>query len=473
MPYILSSRKSICFEKLDGSTIPLNITIQNTITQKFNIVFRQVNTILERDSDFAILYDELVDCLFPDSYDPDRAVEIIPRICSSIDNWAQKLGYTQYSYKAPKTVSQFKLHIDQEGYKMIMASSVRSKFFCAPMIVLRKDHMEMVRFIYSFICREMIESGVQFKLERIIDSVVLSVSARGLDSKSGLWTFLKTSKGIDPQNLALKERNLVLYNGLPTIAQGLNPVNWLVSIARTSANFAMKDKINESHIAFNAPIESTYENSADMLKVFVYEEITSNRKLMKLFSEFPFAKDMAKEYVYPITNWVASPFVSMVFNIANMNITHLINILLLNIFSYKFLSPEEDNWQIFDLLTYRATAKIPDTDTKSVRYPIITPMRGGTKSSTFTFRSLSDLVHSLVENLGFANSIYTNEQLEEMFKTAVKSLLAYNYFQHNGVRVVLDPVRLTNEYVNYIHGLLFGKYENAIEKAREFLRGAD
>ena len=239
------------------------------MVKKFDLVFSQVNAMLDIDIDLNIMYDELLTLLSEETEELDftRIQQIFPLIIEKVDQHAVELDYLQFSYTAPRKISEYRLHIDKNGYKEIMVASIRSKFICAPVTVIREKHVNVIRYLYTYICREMIESGTQFKLERIIDSIVLSTSARGLDSKSQLWTFFSTAKGIDPQNLALRERNAILYKGLPTIATGLNPVNWFVAMARTSINFQMKDKINEVHIAFNAPIESCYENSADMLKV--------------------------------------------------------------------------------------------------------------------------------------------------------------------------------------------------------------
>lgn len=470
MSYSQNKQHLIVYQKFDGTEITFQLSLQHTIVRKFNLIFKQVNAILEADDDLHILYDEFIMLMNDvDNINFSRIKEIMPPMFEKIDMLAEKFNYWQFSYNAPKKISEYKLHIDKNGYLEIMKASVRSKFICVPITLFKYEHMSLTRYIYNYICREMIESGTQFKLERIIDSIVLSTSANGLDNKSQLWIFFTTAKGIDPQNLALRERNAILYKGLPTMATGLNPVNWFVAMARTSIKFQMKDKINEIHIAFDAPIESCYENSADMLKVFIYEEITSNRKLMKLFKEFPFALKLAKEYVYPITNWITAPFISNVFNISNLNITHLINILLLNIFAYKFLRKEEPSWKLFDMLTYRAVIRI--NDGSSMKYPLVSN-NNDVVEKYFTTRTLTTTIKSIISELEFIKyTIYTTDQLEELFKTAIKSLLLYDYYDHNNIKITIDPILLTNEYIKYIYNLLTHKYDDAIDNARKYFKG--
>lgn len=472
MAYFQTPSNLVRYKKLDNSEVNFNISLQHTITKKYDLIFPQVNQILDEDIELHAMYDEFITIMMSDEIDFERVKELLPKIVELVDVYAEKFNFWEFSYVAPKRLSDYKLHIDQNGYLEIMKASVRSKFVCIPIAVMREEHMSLVRYIYNLICKEMIESGVQFKLERIIDSIVLSTSAKGLDARSQLWLFFSTSKGIDPQNLALRERNAILYKGLPTIATGLNPVNWFVAMARTSIGFQMKDKVNEISICFNAPIESCYENSADMLKVFVYEEVTSNRKLMKLFKEFPFAQQMAKEYVYPITNWITAPFISQVFNVSNLNITHLINILLLNIFAYKFLRKEHEDWILFNMLTYRAAIRQNEEITTSMRYPIFSQITGKPSGSFFTTRTLTSMVRNMVAELEFTKyTIYTTEQLEDMFKFAIKTLLSYDYYNHIGTKIAIDPVSLTNQYIQYVFELLTSKYEKTVNDARLYFRG--
>lgn len=436
------------------------------MVKKFDLVFSQVNAMLDIDVDLNIMYDELLTLLSEEAEELDftRIQQIFPLIIEKVDQHAVELDYLQFSYTAPRKISEYRLHIDKNGYKEIMVASIRSKFICAPVTVIREKHVNVIRYLYTYICREMIESGTQFKLERIIDSIVLSTSARGLDSKSQLWTFFSTAKGIDPQNLALRERNAILYKGLPTIATGLNPVNWFVAMARTSINFQMKDKINEVHIAFNAPIESCYENSADMLKVFVYEEVTSNRKLMRLFKEFPFAIGLVKQYIFPITNWITAPFVSEVFNVPNLNMTHLINILLLNIFTYKFVRKKHPDWYLTRMLTYRAAIKSAQEHNKYMLTP-------NNRMQYFTSRSLTNLIRSTISKLKISSkTIYTDEQLEQLFKHAIKTLLLYEYYDVEDNRVAINPTVFTTEYINYIYELLTHQMDDVIEEARNYIK---
>ena len=475
--YLKNQSHSLDYEKLDGTIVSFPISMQHTIVRKYDLVFLQVNKMLEMDSDFHILYDEFITLMLKkddENIDFERIKEILPTLVDYIDKYAEELGYWDFSYTAPKKLSEFKLHIDQDGYLEIMKASVRSKFVCVPVLSL-KNNVSLTRYIYNYICKEMIASGVQFKLDRILDSIVLSTSARGLDAKSQLWLFFSTSKGLDPQNLALRERNAIFYKGLPTIATGLDPLKWFVSLSRTSVKFQMKDKIDEVNIAFNAPIESCYENSSDMLKVFVYEEVTSNRKLRKLFKEFPFALEMVKEYVYPITNWITAPFVSKVFNVANLNITHLINILLLNIYTYKFLRDQENDWIIFKMLTYKAGIKSDDALSDNVfKYPIppsAVKSRALISANTFSTKHLLTLIDENLERLKFTDcTIYTSVQLEELFKNAIKSLLSYDYYDYKNNRIIIDPVEFTVQYIEYLFNMLNHKYDNAIYEAREFLK---
>ena len=470
MGYIKNTTHFLDYQKLDGSIITFNLSIQHTIIKKYNLIFNQVNTILDRDINFHILYDDFMttiyDCVNDNKeVDFEKIRNMLPDIVNYIDKHAEELNYWEFSYAAPKKLSEFKLHIDKNGYLEIMKASVRSKFICVPVTVLRNKNISLVRYIYNYICKEMIESGVQFKLERIIDSIVLSTSARGMDTKSQLWIFFSTAKGLDPQNLALRERNAIFYKGLPTIATRLNPVNWFVSLSRTSIKFQMKDKINEINVAFNAPIESCYENSADMLKVFIYEEATSNRKLRKLLNEFPFAHEMSNGYVYPITNWISAPFISKVFNVGNLNITHLINILLLNIYAYKFLREKEPNWKLFDMLTYKAASKPVEEKT------IFTKISECNQGNPFTSRIMFNLIRDKLEKLKFTDeTIYTQEQLEDLFKFGIKTLLSYDYFDYKDNKMTIDPFELTNEYIEYIYNILTHKYDDVILKAREYIK---
>lgn len=467
------------YKKHDGETLVFNLSVQHTIIKKFDLIFNQVNKILEMDEDFYKHYDEFLTIIYnyvendDKSIDFEKIKELLPLLCDKIDHYAEQLDYWKFSYVAPKKISEYKLHIDANGYLEIMKASVRSKFFCVPVIILRERDASLIRYIYNYICREMIESGVQFKLERIIDSIVMGAAAYGMDAKSQLWTFFSTAKGLDPQNLALRERNALMYKALPTIATGLNPINWFVSCSRTSVKFQMKDKINEISISFNAPIESTYENSVDMLKVFIYEEITSNRKFHKLFKEFPFALNMISDYVFPITNWIAAPFISKVFNVSNLNITHLINILLLNIFTYKFLKDQENNWMLFRLLTYKASVKNDVlTSTGNIKFPVPkTSLYSKSFSNIFTNRTMVNIINEYINKFNTPdNLIYSVDQLRELFKKAIKSLLLYEYYNSEGAKMIIDPIEITYNYVEYIYNLLNGKYDKVIEEARDFLR---
>ena len=472
MAYLPNTSHLMVYQRLDGVELEFNLSLQHTIIKKFDLIFKQVNTILEMDTDFHILYDEFMTIMHnTDDLDFARIQIILPQLITQIDKYAEQLDYWKFSYTAPRKISEYKLHIDKNGYLEIMKASVRCKFVCVPVTTLREEHMSIVRYIYNIICKEMIESDTQFKLERIIDSIVLSTASKGLDNKSNLWMFFGSSKGLDPQNLALRERNSIFYKGLPTIATGLDCVKWFVALSKTSISFQMKDKINEINIAYDSPIESVYENSADMLKVFLYEEVTSNRKLMKLLKEFPFAIKMAKEYVYPITNWITAPFISKVFHISNLNISHLINIMLLNIFAYKFLRNEEKEWQLFDLLTYRTAIK-SEKELNSNKYQLLNPISKYNNSMVITSKTITTMIKTNIQNLKFIeDTIYTSEQLEELFRIAIKTLLSYDYYDHNNIKIPINPIAITNEYTQYIYNMLVGKYEDIIEEARKYFKG--
>ena len=481
MGYQKNTTHFIDYVKQDGSLITFNLSVQHTIIKKFDLIFEQVNNILKLDEEFHKKYDEFLMIIYDNIENNipinfDKIKELLPSLCEKIDKYAEDLGYWKFSYKAPKKISEYKLHIDMNGYLEIMKASVRSKFFCVATTILRDHDVSLIRYIYNYICREMIESGVQFKLERIIDSIVLGTSAHGMDAKSQLWIFFSTAKGLDPQNLALRERNAIFYKGLPTIATGLNCVNWFISLARTSIKFQMKEKINQVSIAFNAPLidSATYENSVDMLKIFIYEEVTSNRKFHKLFKEFPFALNMVSEYVYPITQWISSPFISKVFNVSNLNISHLVNLLLLNIFAYKFLNTQEDNWQLFQLLKYKCSVKNDIlSSTGNIKYPVPkTSLYSKTFSSIFTNRTMVNIIsESLNKFDSLNNMIYSMQQLQELFKKAIKSLLLYEYYNSDGNKIIIDPIAISYEYVEYINNLMSGKYDSIINNAREFLKG--
>ena len=479
MSYLQNNSHLLDYQKMDGTIITFNVSSQHTLIKKYDLIFKQVNTILEMDPDLHILYDEFLTVMSndPNHIDFERVKEILPVMCESIDKYAEQLKYWEFSYLAPKKKSDYKLHINKEGYLQIMKASVRSKFICVPVVIVKSKHISVVRYIYNYICREMIESGVMFTLERIIDSIVLTSSAKGMDQKSQLWVFFSTSKGVEPNNIALRERNSILYKGLPTVATGLNPISWYVAIARTSISFAMKDRINEISISFNAPIESSYENSTDMLKVFIYEEVTSNRKLKKLFNDYPWAMELINGYVFPICNYISLPFISEVFNVPNLNITHLINILLLNIFTYKYLSKDNPSLDLYKMLTYSASVKSEDLDINNdnaFRYNIPREYKDKYTPTNhiFTTRILLNIINDkMAEHDYLAHTIYTSAQIENLFKVSLKSLLSYDYYNYKGMKVVINPITISIQYLDYLYRLLIGEYKPLIEEARSYLRG--
>lgn len=456
---------SVYYIKLNGTKVEFDLYHQHTLIKKFDLVFQIVNDLLDEDIDFNLLYDEFITEITRDTIDLNKVNELVTSLIIIIDKKCDERGYYSYSFSAPKKKSDFKLHIDEAGYLNLMKTSMRGRFFCAPITTLRICNMDVVRSIYSEICREIIDTGVLFKLERIIDSVVMVSSVKGLDRASLLWTFFSSAKGIDPQNLALRERNNIFYKGLPTVAIGSDPIKWFISMARTSTNFQMKDKITETYIAVDTPLESSYENSIDMLKIFIYEEITSNRKLLKLLREFPFATGLIREYVYPITKWIALPFISLVFEMTSVDITHLINILLLNIFVYKFLRTSDPSSDLFRLLTYKAKPRIKETSSEDDAINANDPI------ALFIFKRLTIAIRSKLNQVKFdKTSIYTTKQIESVCKKALKSILSYNYFDKDDNKIEINPVNITNQYIQYLYDLNTGALADCIAEAKAYLK---
>ena len=171
---------------------------------------------------------------------------------------------------------------------------------------------------------------------------------------------------------------------------------------------------------------------------------------MRLYKEFPFAIRLVKQYIFPITNWITAPFVSEVFNVSNLNMTHLINILLLNIFTYKFIRKKHPDWYLTKMLTYRAAIK---TNTTNSKY------------------ALTNLIRNIIAKLNISSkTIYTNEQLEQLFKHAIKTLLLYEYYDVNDNRVAINPTVFTTEYITYIYELLTHQIDDIIEEARNYIK---
>ena len=89
----------------------------------------------------------------------------------------------------------------------------------------------------------------------------------------------------------------------------------------------------------------------------------------------------------------------------------------------------------------------------------------------FTSRSLTNLIRNkIVESKISTKTIYTNDQLEELFKYALKTLLLFEYYDSEGNRMPIDPMIFTNEYILYIYELLTHQFDHVIEMARNYLK---
>ena len=114
---------------MDGTELEFNLSLQHTIVRKFDLIFKQVNSMLESDPDFHILYDEFMTIMHNmDNLDFARIKELLPILIENIDKYAEEHDYWKFSYTAPRKISEYKLHIDKNGYLDIMKASVRCKF---------------------------------------------------------------------------------------------------------------------------------------------------------------------------------------------------------------------------------------------------------------------------------------------------------------------------------------------------------
>ena len=142
------------YKKHNGETIIFNLSVQHTIIKKFDLIFNQVNKILEMDEDFYKHYDEFLTIIYDyvendeSAIDFEKIKELLPLLCNKIDYYAEQLNYWEFSYVAPKKISEYKLHIDANGYLEIMKASVRSKFLCVPITILRERDTSLIRYIY-------------------------------------------------------------------------------------------------------------------------------------------------------------------------------------------------------------------------------------------------------------------------------------------------------------------------------------
>lgn len=449
----------------DGREINFDVYKQATISTKFDLIFDQVNTMLEKSPELKTLYDNFID-----EFDKEPTINIarkyIPDIFKIVDELGNTLGYHEFTYTPPTYKNDLKTHINESDYGYIMMSSLRSKFICAQCTFLREHHMNVVKYIYGEVMKELYTNGILFKLEKVVDSTVIYASSSGMDHKSQLWVVFSSGKGIDPQNIALRERNNVFYKGFPTIAPGKDPIKWLISIVRTSIKFLMKDKITQVNIAVNNPVETVDSSNNKLLKMFIYENVISNRKLFKLVAEMPFSSVLMSEYVLPITHTITTPFISIVFDTPNLNINRLPNLILLNLLTYKFMGTAEVDWKIFELLTCKAVPKIKSY--KGNEDPFI---------DVYDDYIRTDLAHKVkkqIKQLNFDKySTYTSKQLEDVFKDTIKQIYHYDYIDYKGDKLSIHPEIIANEYISYIFNLSVGKYKNQIEGAKRYIMATE
>lgn len=453
------------FYKIDDNTeLEYWVSKQSTISSKFELIFDQVNLMLSQNKELKELYDNFVIAL---NKEPTiSTVEIhLPRIFEIVDDMGSKLGFHDYDYVPPTRKSNIKLHITELEYALIMKASLRSKFICAQVTVLRELNINIVQYIYSKVMKEMIISGTVLKLERLIDSTVTYVSSNGLDHMSQLWVVFSAGKGIDPHNIALKERNSVFYKGLPTISPGRDPIKWLISIVRTYVKYLMKDKVTTVNIAVNNPIETTPATNIkqyNILENFIYQTVISSRKLLTLIVEMPFTKGLVSEYVFPITQIISLPFISIVFNLNNIQIGRLSNLVLLNLFTYKFLRDNiKNDSQLFELLVCKAIILPKDPETNNAK-------------SVFIKRKLPRLISQILKNLNFENSsTYTTKQLQQVFRDSLKTLLKYDYINYEDKIIKLNYEKIVEEYIMYIYNLSTHGYDQEIQNAKDYIMHDD
>ena len=127
------------------------------------------------------------------------------------------------------------------------------------------------------------------------------------------------------------------------------------------------------------------------------------------------------------------------------------------------------------MLSYTATIKSEDLkiNDSSFKYPIPLDFKNEyvTNSHIFNGRVLAQMIKDKMIELDFLNNtIYTQEQIENLFKVAIKNLLNYDYYDYKGVKIIINPIILTDEYIDYIYKLLTHQYNDVIEEARQYLR---
>ena len=468
MPYIQQSKNSsnrtnrifINYQLEDGSIISYNVHKQSTLISRFSLIFDFVNKMLEDNEELKKYYEDFLKEMNTNKT-MATASKYIPTLFSMIDKDGARKGYHNFTYTPPRKKQDAKGYINEHEYNLIMKSSLRSKFICAMCIEMRENNnMSIVKYIYGELLKEMISEGTLYKLERVIESTVNSISSNGFNHRSQLWVVFSSGKGIDPQNIALRERNNVLYKGLATIDPGKDPIKWLVSMVRTSVRYLMKDKITQVNIAVSQNTIESVENSNDkLLKMFIYETVISNRQLYKLIEEMPFGNKLISEYVTPITYTIAAPFISLVFSMPNLNVNRLSNPALINLLTYKFLKQIEPDWQIINLLKCKAISKrISKEDIEN------------DKEKEYSKKYLSVTIKKVLTKLKFSSySTYTDKQLEQIFRESIQMLYRYDYIDYDNIRINIYPEVLITEYITYIFNLSTGIYNHQIELAKNFL----
>ena len=67
MSYVYNSSHLLDYQKLDGTILTFNLSILHTLIKKFNLIFEQVNKLLDSNPEFQILYDEFLTILSDDN----------------------------------------------------------------------------------------------------------------------------------------------------------------------------------------------------------------------------------------------------------------------------------------------------------------------------------------------------------------------------------------------------------------------
>ena len=468
MPYIKqekeisksSNRTYINYELENGDILHYNVYTQSTLISRFDLIFNFVNTMLDENKELKEYYEKFLKEM-KENKSTETASKYIPTLFSMIDKDGAIKGYHNFTYTPPRKKQDAKGYINEHEYNLIMKSSLRSKFICAVCIELRENNdMSIVKYIYGELLKEMISEGTLSKLERIIESTVNSISSNGFNHRSQLWVVFSSGKGIDPQNIALRERNNVLYKGLATIYPGKDPIKWLVSMVRTSVRYLMKDKITQVNIAVSQNTIESVENSNDkLLKMFIYETVISNRQLYKLIEEMPFGNKLISEYVTPITYTIAAPFISLVFSMPNLNVNRLSNPALINLLTYKFLKQVEPDWQIINLLKCKAVSKRVSRENIE-----------NEEEKEYSKKFISTIIKKVLSKLKFSSySTYTDKQLEEIFRESIQMLYRYDFIDYMDQKINIHPEILITEYITYVFNLSIGTYNSQIEAAKEFL----